>query len=633
MGVSGRILQRGISSLAKRKFPTNPHILRGGRALGRNHDGRLGGRLVGSLSPQDCVGKLARTLESSLNELERAKGNPLISSSFQGRLGGPEGNGLVRQRDCNVLPEETRILVFPRSNGSNSGYLCSPRGSEHFSSSNTFEGKNQCLGRPGVQEGSHPDRVVPRQQNLPLVLQASGNPSSGFVCHPVQPEASQICLPMPGSGSGGLGFIGKGDKLEPVEIYIPLSAVCSPPPGGWLARILRRGRIHDSPFMDSSELVPSFEQEMSREIPSTQNRLFIPEILKRGSLPQGGVLFKSSRVEVIMEAVIAEGLTEYSAKVLGNCHRKSTLDQYQSVWLKFLKFLKENNIEHWDVRGVDIINFLSFYAQKKRAYKTLAVYKNALRLPLLFTLGLNMESQLIKSYMKGLFNKIPPSKDDRMPIWDINVVLRFLLTDIFCPPESASFHRLEQKTFFLFLLGTSRRLHEICSLSIRFFEIEDRVLLYWLYGFRAKNHNEEHAPAPPSIKKMSHYWKDEKELYNCPVANWKVYLQRRLDLYGNNNDRLWTKSQASMCASFKSLVLEALRKARHNASLAVRPHQLKKLSISLCGKYWAKAKEMKLESLTGNKCFYTLERHYLKKAPKLKLACSVPLGTVPPRDD
>merc|ERR1711895_349087 len=189
VGVSGRILQRGISSLAKRKLPTNPHILRGGGALGRNHDGHLGGRLVGSPSPQDPVGKLARTLESSLNELERAKGNPLISSSFQGRFGGPEGNGLVRQRDCNVLPEETRILVFPRSNGSNSGYLCSPRGSEHFSSSNTFEGKNQCLGRPGVQEGSHPDRVVPRQQNFPLVLQASGNPSSGFVCHPVQPEA------------------------------------------------------------------------------------------------------------------------------------------------------------------------------------------------------------------------------------------------------------------------------------------------------------------------------------------------------------------------------------------------------------------------------------------------------------
>ena len=78
---------------------------------------------------------------------------------------------------------------------------------------------------------------------------------------------------------------------------------------------------------------------------------------------------------------------------------------------------------------------------------------------------------------------------------------------------------------------------------------------------------------------------------------------------------------------------KGLRKARHNTEVAVRPHHVKKLSVSLCGKYWAKAKEMRLESLTGNKCFYILEKCYLKKAPKLRLACSLPLGTAPPKDD
>ena len=105
----------------------------------------------------------------------------------------------------------------------------------------------------------------------------------------------------------------------------------------------------------------------------------------------------------------------------------------------------------------------------------------------------------------------------------------------------------------------------------------------------------------------------KKELLNCPVANWEVYLKRRLDLYGNDSGYLWTRSQAMMCASFKSLVLEALRKASHNTDVAVRPHQVKKLSVSLCGKYWAKAKEMRLESLTGNKCFYTLGKCYSKR--------------------
>ena len=30
----------------------------------------------------------------------------------------------------------------------------------------------------------------------------------------------------------------------------------------------------------------------------------------------------------------------------------------------------------------------------------------------------------------------------------------------------------------------------------------------------------------------------------------------------------------------------------HDTEVAVRPHQVKKLSVSLCGKYWSKAKNM-----------------------------------------
>ena len=72
-------------------------------------------------------------------------------------------------------------------------------------------------------------------------------------------------------------------------------------------------------------------------------------------------------------------------------------------------------------------------------------------------------------------------------------------------------------------------------------------------------------------------------IHNCPVANWEVYLSRRLDLYGIDSGYRWTISQAMMCASFKSVVLEALRKASHNAVVAVRPHQVKKLSVPYVG--------------------------------------------------
>ena len=127
----------------------------------------------------------------------------------------------------------------------------------------------------------------------------------------------------------------------------------------------------------------------------------------------------------------------------------STCRQYQCVWKKFLEFLKRERIDHWKVRIVDVVNFLSYYVEvEKRAFKTLFVYKNALKLPLLFKLGLNLDAPILNLFMKGLFYEIPPSVEDRMPEGDVIQVLKWLCSKEFCPPEKANFFRIEQKTFF-----------------------------------------------------------------------------------------------------------------------------------------------------------------------------------------
>ena len=134
----------------------------------------------------------------------------------------------------------------------------------------------------------------------------------------------------------------------------------------------------------------------------------------------------------------------------------------------------------WKVRIVDVVNFLSYYVEvEKRAFKTLFVYKNTLKLPLLCKLGLNLDAPILKLFMKGLFYEIPPSVEDIMPEWVVNQVLKWLCSKEFCPPEKANFFRIEQKTFFLILLGSARRAHEICNLSQRFVRKGDRVFLQW----------------------------------------------------------------------------------------------------------------------------------------------------------
>ena len=139
----------------------------------------------------------------------------------------------------------------------------------------------------------------------------------------------------------------------------------------------------------------------------------------------------------------------------------------------------------------------------------------------------------------------------------------------------------------------------------------------------------EHTPASPSIRKMSHFMKSRRELDNCPVVNWEVFRKRRLERKRGNGNCLWERSQAGMCAVLRVLVYESQRMANLNTDVEVRPHQLKKLSVLLCGKYWPRSEELKLEKFTGNKSFATLERCYIKKAPKLRLSLSLPLGTAP----
>ena len=87
--------------------------------------------------------------------------------------------------------------------------------------------------------------------------------------------------------------------------------------------------------------------------------------------------------------------------------------------------------------------------------------------------------------------------------------------------------------------------------------------------------------------------------------------------------------QSRMCVLLQLLILESQKVANLSTEVEVRPHQLKKLSVSLCAKYWPKAKDLHLERVTGNRSFGTLDRCYIKEAPNLGMALSLPLGTAP----
>ena len=128
--------------------------------------------------------------------------------------------------------------------------------------------------------------MVPGRQLFPLVLSGVRGASGGSFRHEVQQEDPDIHLSMPGPRSSRLGFSREIDQLEPVEVYIPFSSLGNSRQSGWLAELLQRGRIFDSPFLANSELVPSFVNEMSNQVPITKKHVFVPEVFRSGVLPQ-----------------------------------------------------------------------------------------------------------------------------------------------------------------------------------------------------------------------------------------------------------------------------------------------------------------------------------------------------------
>ena len=89
-----------------------------------------------------------------------------------------------------------------------------------------------------------------------------------------------------------------------------------------------------------------------------------------------------------------------------------------------MSYLKEYNIIHDTVVEEKVINFLAHHLlEYDRAYSTIAVYKNALRLPLLYGLNVDVDAPLVMEFMRGVFGFKPKPKSSRLPKWDLNLLL------------------------------------------------------------------------------------------------------------------------------------------------------------------------------------------------------------------
>jgi len=205
-----------------------------------------------------------------------------------------------------------------------------------------------------------------------------------------------------------------------------------------------------------------------------------------------------------------------------------------------------------------------------------------------------------------------------------------LRSDRFEDLHDVPFNLLTQKVLALLLIGSGRRISEIANLSLVTFVRNSRTFIEWMPDFRAKwcSGFSGFTPQSPSILKMNS--SSSRDLKNCPVRALTIYLERRASVTGcNDNSCLWNVGQASLAASFRSLIKASRRHVGRSVDIDMYPHQAKRFAVSYCWKHFVGV-ESALPAKVGNKSVGVLKRSYLGPVPDIRLPCVVPLGTIFP---
>ena len=285
-------------------------------------------------------------------------------------------------------------------------------------------------------------------------------------------------------------------------------------------------------------------------------------------------------------------------------------------------------------------NFLAHHIfNMKRKYRTIAKYRCALRLPLLVSLDIDINTVLSALFMRGVFNTIPPVRQAPMPAWSLNSLLSFLNSNYFEPLEKVDLFHLSLKTLCLILLATGRRIGEIAHLSRDSFSLarESKIHLQWVPGFTAKYESARFTPTFPSISPIES--NSPTILSLCPVRAYKVYIKRISESPGmQSNNFLWDHGKDKNKVSIPLLSRKFIKLVEYSRiemgifdTINIGPHHTRKLAASYGARMCKNLEEEEtLREKMGFSALKILRKVYINFVPPLDFICVLPMGVFYP---
>ena len=389
----------------------------------------------------------------------------------------------------------------------------------------------QHMGRLPLLQSPSESGVVSVSAELPT---AENSPQSGDrpLRSPGKRQAAglRMSIPVPLSHSGRCS----SHELEQVEEDLPLPPSrpdSSLPPKTTRLRRLRAGHRPSASFRSlvarvPSRLHPTRRRPRHRAMGARRMAESSRE-LDIGQWVQGEWLKAREKTSYLFRAFSFSRIysRRYEAPValaLSNAHHGSTRDQYEHCWKDFQRWLTSNPSKA--ISKGSVLLYLTHLAQSRGlSPKTVLVYRNALKLPLLHGFNVDTSDREFSLLARSQFLQNPPPKK-LIPAWNPNKVLSMLEQPEFLN-HRATPHRLLMKTLFLVALATGNRVSEIAAftrVSSKILPGSKKAIIAVRPGFLYKNQTMDRSPPNIVIKALLDQNLTPNRL--CPVDSLRCWL-------------------------------------------------------------------------------------------------------------
>ena len=494
---------------------------------------RLGRTLRGIHSKR----RLVRNRKSPPHQLLGTQGSSSGSQEFREAVQGTDCPHSNRQHDCSVLHQqrgryEIRVSLCPTLAASS---LVSSQ--EDNSAGQAHSGSLECHSRQAIPaQPGYPDRVVPVSTGVQSLVLQLGPAADRSFCHPIQSQASQVCLSSSGFDSLG-GGCSQSTMEQPGRVRLSSSL---PSQSGHVQTGqsgLSQNDLNRSGLAQHALVLGSDQSIKSNSLQSSLGEEPVNSTVQRPS-PQELESSESACLAPRALSIRRQGLSEEVAARIEAPQRSSTRAVYKSKWAIFVKWCDSNQVDFRAPSLKQVADFLLYlFNERQLQPSTIEGYRTAIA-DMVGNDPVHFGKDESLTRLLDSFHRDKPKGRRGIPTWNLSLVLHQLTKAPFEPMRKASLKHLTFKTVFLLALGSGKRRSEIHAWlyrNIRHQENWSQVSLYPSPSFLSKNQLARDGPSPvapvviPALApSLDRSLKEDKSL--CPVRALRYYLDRTKDL-------------------------------------------------------------------------------------------------------